>query len=354
MIRTTGRILFRVADFTHSCELDGGSHLLRRTKSSGAVTHTPELAKGVGISYAYSTGPCVERPKGLRLQAVTLPAQSVGGRVNQDAPGWQPCSVLHGQRLGLLDVRHTRNNPVRYTDPSGHRYISPRPDPEEVPNPGPEILLPPSRSPTGDPVQVYWSEVESWDPGTTAEFVSVVASPFAAPVVGIAGDTMIGEVALPGLQTLWWKFASWAGLACADGDCGNEVRSVWQLRPWERGRVIEGTLGRSPELAENFPTIDRFENGVATSIKSIDLNAASYQNPARLSSTVMRYLNTLARWNGQQRPWGNIQISPADVQEKVLELAVPPGASPSQWRTLVQLQQTASEMNVRLDIVIFH
>jgi hypothetical protein len=68
----------------------------------------------------------------------------------------------------------------------------------------------------------------------------------------------------------------------------------------------------------------------------------------------MRYLNTLAQWNGQRPTWGGFLINSAEIQEKVLELAVPQGASPEQWRTLLQLPRTASEMGVRLDIVIFH
>jgi len=172
--------------------------------------------------------------------------------------------------------------------------------------------------------------------------------------VTVAGEAVLFDLAVPVAQAGWLKLLEALGVACADGDCGNEVQSVWQLSPWERGRVIESVLGRSPELAENFPVIDRFENGVATSIKSIDLNAPSYQDPARLSSTVIRYLNTLARWNGQEPAWGGFRIGSSEIQGKVLELAVPPGASPSQWRMLIQLQQAATEIGVRLDIIIFH
>lgn len=81
--------------------------------------------------------------------------------------------------------------------------------------------------------------------------------------------------------------------ACADGDCINEggatsqaVQSVWQMRPFERGVAIENMLGRSPQLAQNFPVIDRWNNGVATSIKSIDLMAKSYQNTGTLTRTI--------------------------------------------------------------------
>ncbi|KPL89280.1 hypothetical protein SE16_02050 [Ardenticatena maritima] len=74
-------------------------------------------------------------------------------------------------------------------------------------------------------------------------------------------------------------------------------------------------MGRSRFLSPNFPVIDRFENGVATSIKSLDLNAATYQNPTRLASTVMRYVRTLAQWEGQAEAWGQIQIAPSQINE---------------------------------------
>jgi hypothetical protein len=48
---------------------------------------------------------------------------------------------------------------------------------------------------------------------------------------------------------------------------------VWKLGWAARGRLIEKELGAN--LHPNFPVIDKFRNGVATSIKSIDLNAAT-------------------------------------------------------------------------------
>jgi hypothetical protein len=56
--------------------------------------------------------------------------------------------------------------------------------------------------------------------------------------------------------------------------------SVWGLGPTARGNAIEVLLGGN--LPRTFPVIDRFLNGVATSIKSIDLRAITYQNPANL------------------------------------------------------------------------
>src|SRR5579875_48135 len=55
---------------------------------------------------------------------------------------------------------------------------------------------------------------------------------------------------------------------------------------------METKLGAN--LPPNFPVIDRFANGVATSIKSIDLNSAIYQDTGRLSARINAYSNPLA------------------------------------------------------------
>jgi len=141
--------------------------------------------------------------------------------------------------------------------------------------------------------------------------------------------------------------------ACADGDCTNEVqaasqtlKSVWDLNPFKRGVEIENMLGRSPQLAQNFPVIDRWENGVATSIKSIDLMAESYQNIGTLSRTVQGYINTLANWQGAT--WGNFSIQANQFVGRQLQLAIPPNASQAQLQALMQLRQSALNQGVTL------
>jgi hypothetical protein len=55
------------------------------------------------------------------------------------------------------------------------------------------------------------------------------------------------------------------------------------------GRYFEVRLGRT--LHENVPGIDKSPDGVATSIKSIDLKAATYQNAAGLTGRLAKYVN---------------------------------------------------------------
>lgn len=99
---------------------------------------------------------------------------------------------------------------------------------------------------------------------------------------------------------------------------------VWSLGPGPRGLAIESQLGGN--LPAGFRVIDRFENGVATSIKSIDLNAATYQNAQALGSRLNGYVDSLAGWTGQTTPYGGVVIQPGQVTARTLQVAVPPGS----------------------------
>ncbi|HXX52479.1 MAG TPA: hypothetical protein VEI98_14505 [Xanthobacteraceae bacterium] len=68
------------------------------------------------------------------------------------------------------------------------------------------------------------------------------------------------------------------------------------LNPWEMGWAKRGDY-LSEKLGANLPrtlkTIDIFDNGVATSIKTIDLNAATYQDATRLTNRLNNYADNL-------------------------------------------------------------
>ena|GEM_PF-2603345 len=139
--------------------------------------------------------------------------------------------------------------------------------------------------------------------------------------------------------------------ACADGDCTNEInlsaklgQDVWQIGLKLRGEAIENAIGRSPQLSRNFPTIDRYENGIATSIKSIDLAAKTYQNIGRLTSTVQDYINQLYNFNGASFAGTDITV----VTGRQLILAIPPNATAQQLAALQQLQAQAAQQGINL------
>jgi hypothetical protein len=100
------------------------------------------------------------------------------------------------------------------------------------------------------------------------------------------------------------------------------AESVWTLGLKPRGLAIEAQLGGN--LPASFPTIDRFADGVATSIKSIDLTASSYQNASSLTSLVNGYINKVAEFSGAN--WGGVSVQAAQIQTRVLNIAIPQGA----------------------------
>jgi hypothetical protein len=103
---------------------------------------------------------------------------------------------------------------------------------------------------------------------------------------------------------------------------GEPPPTIWELGWGARGVAAERMRGTS--LPQNFPTIDRFANGIATSIKSIDLNASSYQELWRLEGRINYYVNRLAAFNGAR--WANVRILPEQITGRSLDLIVPRGS----------------------------
>ena len=125
--------------------------------------------------------------------------------------------------------------------------------------------------------------------------------------------------------------------------------SVWDLGPGERGFAIESQLGGN--LPASFPTIDIFDTGTgtATSIKSIDLTAPTYQNSSALTSTINGYVDKVASFQGAS--WGGVEIDSSEVVVRQLQLAVPQGAATAaQQAALNAAVSRAQGMGVNLII----
>ena len=138
------------------------------------------------------------------------------------------------------------------------------------------------------------------------------------------------------------------GVAGAFGVRAAASSSPWLLKPFARGQAIETSLGQN--LPRNFPVIDKFENGVATSIKSLDVNAASYQSAATLSRTLGGYIDDVAAFNG--RSWAGVQIAPADILARGLDLAIPNAGNAAQQLVFQQALLNAAAKSVALRILI--
>jgi hypothetical protein len=122
------------------------------------------------------------------------------------------------------------------------------------------------------------------------------------------------------------------------------ANSVWNLGLAARGFAIERTiLGRLPNISTkvaNFPVIDDLLNGVATSIKSMDLTAKSYRSATGILNKLSSYAKDLSQFAG--RNWGGIEVTAAQMQKKVLLVAVERGAAtPAQQQVLKDFVEIA-------------
>jgi hypothetical protein len=89
---------------------------------------------------------------------------------------------------------------------------------------------------------------------------------------------------------------------------------------------------------------------VATSLKSIDLHASSYQSTRGLKNRVERDVMTLAAWDGGRI--GGISIDKDDIRERVLLLVIPKGASRAQKNALRELEGWARRQGVTLRVEV--
>ena len=95
-------------------------------------------------------------------------------------------------------------------------------------------------------------------------------------------------------------------------------------------------------LPKNFPVIDKFENGVATSIKSFDLELQSYNKGNGLFNKLKSYVNDLANFEGASL--NNVTIAKDDITSKVLDVAVQTGKA-----SLDQLEQIGKAISYAKD-----
>jgi hypothetical protein len=115
--------------------------------------------------------------------------------------------------------------------------------------------------------------------------------------------------------------------AAVEAETSAAVAEAATQNPWKmgwaaRGNYISEKLGAN--LPRTFRTIDRWENGVATSIKSIDLNAATYQDGARLTYRLNDYIGKLASYTGSEM--GDIKIGSEAITGRKLSIAIPKGS----------------------------
>ena len=149
----------------------------------------------------------------------------------------------------------------------------------------------------------------------------------------------------------------WAGVGVIGGKvlglAGSLLKgaggSLWKIAPLQRGFVYESMLGLKGAMkTSNFPVIDAFYKGVATSIKTLDLGAKSYLKGNSVYNKLASYIDDLA--NFKDTRWGGNVVRASDIKSKVLEVGIPRGATPAQRQQIQKAIEYAAEKEIKMNV----
>ena len=131
------------------------------------------------------------------------------------------------------------------------------------------------------------------------------------------------------------------------------------VKPWELGSVLRGQLFDillGNNLGKYYPTYDKFVDGVATSFKSVDVGAKSYQTASGFRAVLERYARDLK--NGAntiviKEAIGDLEKGEYMIDKKVLSLIFPDiSLSDEQARILKEfIKRWEDEFEVVITIV---
>jgi hypothetical protein len=134
------------------------------------------------------------------------------------------------------------------------------------------------------------------------------------------------------------------------GAAADEASPIWALGWAKRGQIINERFG-DPTFPGNYPVIDKIPNGVATSVKSVDLNAAAYQNDISLGNRLLQYVEDVRDFDGAF--WGNLDIQPGQITGRAVQLIVPKGSMTDAQRAIIGwVRQMAKQNNRPVDIIV--
>jgi hypothetical protein len=123
--------------------------------------------------------------------------------------------------------------------------------------------------------------------------------------------------------------------------------NVWLLNDLLRGRIAEVVHGRT--LPFGFPKIDRFVNGIATSIKSINLNAPYYRDAKALYYTLRNQINRVVDFIGARH--ASVKIEEHQIMGRALDVLVPHTGSVAQKSAIKQAIEYGAQQGVTVNII---
>ena len=171
---------------------------------------------------------------------------------------------------------------------------------------------------------------------------------------GVAGLTLgAGTAAVVAGSATASTSAVLAGLGIGGAAATVTSTGYWTLDQFSRGWSFERLLGG---MCNNFPVIDKFINAgrglltSITSIKSMDILAASYQKGNAVFNTIMGYVSELAGFFGTT--YQGTTYTVATGVTRILELVIRPGMTTDQLAQIHKAIIEAAKIGVQIIIHI--
>jgi len=131
-------------------------------------------------------------------------------------------------------------------------------------------------------------------------------------------QTPLGKIRrqISAVVPLWTGAGSFASV-------NQDIDQIWLLDNFSRGQKLRQLFGGN--LPYDFPVIARFAEGEATSIKSMDLTAPSYQAPGAVLDRISYQVSQLAAFSGaackRNDQW--YEVAAEDIVRRKLLLIIP-------------------------------
>ncbi len=128
-------------------------------------------------------------------------------------------------------------------------------------------------------------------------------------------------------------------------DSDEENNAIWSMSNFQRGFEFRNLYGAN--LPATYPCIARWKSGTATSIKSMDLTAPSWQTSSAARRRVYSFIDDLSAFQGGTDPGPKI----GEIRQKQLVLIIP--HNHAEWldsSTVSEWTNYASGLNVELKI----
>ena len=131
-------------------------------------------------------------------------------------------------------------------------------------------------------------------------------------------------------------------------DSKNGGDDIWGLDNFSRGEGFRNVFGSN--LPKTYPVIDNYENGNATSFKSIDLTAPYYQSKSKIAKSIKKDVDELSAFKGGEKTIDGKRYKVDNISGKILKVVIPANTPKDRKETIKSLEEYAKSKGVKLVI----